>query len=96
MVPERTPEWFRPHQPIGIECVPLESGGRCPACRLVMHRRHDGANVRKVACVRCAVDFTRNHIGEQFAFHPSRQASPSSFPGRGDIDLGEILASLRQ
>ena len=96
MVPERAPERFRPHQPIGIERVPLESGGRCPACRLVMHRRHDGANVREVACVRCAVGFTRNHIGEQFAFHPARQASPAPFPGRGDIDLGEILARLRQ
>jgi hypothetical protein len=43
-------ERFRPHQPIGIECVPLESGGRCPACRLVMHRRHDGANALAASC----------------------------------------------
>ena len=54
-----------------------------------------GANVRKVACVRRAVGFTCNHIGEQFDFHPARQASQAPFPGCGGLDLGEVLTPLR-
>ena len=75
--------------------MPLEPGGRRPGGRLVVHRRHNRAHAREVTCVGSGVGFTRNHIGEQFAFHPAREASPTPFSGRGDLDLGEVLARLR-
>ncbi len=47
LVPERAPKRLEPHQPVGIEPMPLETGGRRPVGRLVMHRRHDRAHFAK-------------------------------------------------
>ena len=96
VVPERAPERFGSHQPVGIERVAPEPGRRCPAGRLVVHGRHNGAKALEVAGVRGAVRFTCDHIAQQFAFHPAREAGPAPFPGGGDLDLGEALARLRQ
>ena len=61
-----------------------------------MHRRHDRTHLRHAACVGVRIGFTRNHVGEQLAFHPPRQADPTSFAGLGDFSLSETLARLRQ